>query len=53
MSDDPTLPPAVKNDAKVIGNWLMNWSQNHTVATAAILGFLTGWLLPKVVKWFI
>lgn len=29
-------------------NAVKTWSLAHTVATAAILGFLAGWILPKV-----
>ena len=27
---------------------IKTWSLAHTIATAAILGFLAGWLLPKL-----
>ena len=46
MSDEPTLPP-VNTPRKALA-WLWTWGQAHTIASAAILGFLAGWILPKL-----
>ena len=48
--DDPTLPPRTPNTPRSAINWLLAWGTAHTVASAAILGFLAGWLLPKVAR---
>ena len=51
--EDPTLPPPGARTSRNMLRWLLAWSQVHTVATAAILGFLAGWLLPKIAGWLL
>lgn len=54
MADEPiTQPPEgsekINTPRKALA-WLWEWGKTHTIASAAILGFLAGWLLPKVAK---
>ena len=47
--DDKTLPPIGARTPRNMIRWLLAWSRAHTLTTAVILGFLAGWLLPKLV----
>ena len=49
--NDPTpIPPEVSgpNTPRKALAWLWQWGWAHTVASAAILGALTGWIAGKV-----
>ena len=50
MADEPTLPPVAEkvNTPRKALAWLWTWGWAHTVASAAILGALTGWIAGKV-----
>ena len=46
MADEPTLPP-VNNPRRALA-WLWSWGWAHTVASAAILGAVTGFVAGKL-----
>ena len=48
MSDDPTLSPNTPNTPRKALAWLWTWGWAHTVASAAILGALTGYIAGKL-----
>ena len=48
MADEPTLPPRTPNTPRNAIQWLLTWGAAHTVASAAILGALTGFIAGKV-----
>ena len=51
MSDpERTLPPLGARTPRNMIRWLLAWARAHTITTAVILGFLAGWLLPKLVR---
>ena len=49
MADDPnaTQPPKVNTPRKALA-WLWQWGWAHTVASAAIVGALTGFIAAKI-----
>ena len=54
MSDpETTLPPLGARTPRNLFRWLKAWSVAHDVAAAFIAGTLTGWLLPKIARWFL
>ena len=54
MTDpEATQPPRKPRTIRNAMAWLAAWSEAHPVATAAGLGFLAGWLLPKVAMWLL
>lgn len=44
MSDDPTLPPVVKNDAAIATAFI----KTHWVWCGPLIGVLFGWIIAKV-----
>ena len=53
MNEDtqsPHQPNTARNILLRAYSGVLAWSGVHTVATAAILGFLAGWLLPKIAR---
>lgn len=50
MTDpNATLPPLGARTPRNMIRWLRAWFRAHPITTAVILGFLAGWLLPKIV----
>ena len=52
-NDEPTLPPLGARTPRNLFRWLLAWSRVHDVLAAFLAGGLTGWLLPKIVRWFL
>lgn len=49
MSDEPTLPPVREpNTPRTFLKALYTWGWQHTVASAAIIGALTGFVAGKI-----
>ncbi len=48
MSTEPTLPPVGARTPRNIINYILAWSQVHTVAAAIIGGLAAGFLLGKI-----
>ena len=52
MADDPnaTTPGTKINTPRKLFSWIYAEGQAYPVWAAAILGFLAGWLLPKLAR---